>query len=481
TFFNRHSAGTIDKHVQQASAIRQFFTGRVFMTLLDATALFVFIPVLFAYSAILGGVVLGFSALIAANMILVARPYKKRLAELYHAEGDRQAMLVETIHGMETVKSLALEPQQRRAWDDVAANTVQTNFEVGKIGALSGQISAFLQSMMTVSIIFIGVNLVLEGTLTAGALIAFNLLSARVANPLVQLVTLVQDYQQTALSVRMLGNIMNQKSEQAARGVTPVIKGAIELDAVTFQYQDGPVALKNLSVSIKAGQLVGIVGRSGSGKSTLAKVLQGLYLPQTGVVRFDGVDMRQIDLTHLRSHIGIVPQTSFLFKGTIRENISKAKPDASLEEVLLAANLAGAYEFIEKQKFGFDTQLEEGASNLSGGQRQRLAIARAILRQPEFLILDEATSALDPESEMIVQGNLKRIAEGRTVFMVTHRLSQLVKADRILVIDEGELSGDGTHHELLRTNAVYSTLWAQQNEHLAAALDADAPQKSAAE
>lgn len=211
---------------------------------------------------------------------------------------------------------------------------------------------------------------------------------------------------------------------------------------------------------------MGVVGRSGSGKSTLAKLLQGLYIPQQGAIRFDGVDIRQLDLIHLRGHIGVVPQNSFLFQGSIRDNISKGKPDASLEEVLEAANLAGAYEFIETLPKGFETELEEGGSNLSGGQRQRLAIARAILKRPNILVLDEATSALDPESELSVQENLERLSRGRTVFMVTHRLSQLVHSDKILVMDNGGLIGVGTHEELLRSNAVYHGLWSQQNRHI---------------
>ncbi len=476
-FFQHHTAGTLSRHLQQAGSIRQFLTGKLFGTFLDATALLLFLPVLFSYSPLLAFIVLGFSGLIGLNMVLLSGSYKKRLADLYQAEGDKQSMLVESISGVETVKALALEPQRKRRWDGVAAKAVQTQFEVGKLSALTGQISTLLQHLMIVTIVFVGVNLVLDGSLTAGGLIAFNMLSGRVSGPLVALVSLVQDYQQTALSVRMLGSVMNQTSEQEIRGATPVLHGAVSFDKVAFTYPDGPTVLKDVSVTVPQGQIVGLIGRSGSGKSTMTKLIQGLHRPQTGSLRFDGVDIRQIDLAHLRTHIGIVPQSSFMFRGTIRDNIAAARPDASLEEVLMAARLAGAYEFIEKQKHGFETMLEEGASNLSGGQRQRLAIARAILRQPAILIFDEATSALDPESEMIVQGNLSRIAEGRTMFLVTHRLSQLVDVDRILLLDDGRIVGDGDHRSLLAQNALYQTLWTQQHGHLTqAASDQSRPQ-----
>lgn len=464
-YFRATSAGVVTKHMGQTSTVREFLTGRVFLTFLDASAVLIYLPVLFFYSSELSFIVLGFTLVISAVTLVVMGPYKKRLSALYKAEGERQSMLVECISGMETVKALALEPIKARQWSDRLAEAVTMNLGVGKISHLVRGVTKYFGQLMGIAIIFVGVQLVFSGDVSIGALIAFNMLSARVSGPLIALVGLLNEFQQTAISVKMLGQVMNQKPEQAAvGGLTPEFDGEIEFDDVSFQYgKDAPPALDHISFKIKANTKVGIVGRSGSGKSSVLRLLQGFYRPNSGLIRLDGTDMREIDLAHIRINTGVILQESFLFKGTVRENIAATRPDASFSEIVEAAKLAGADEFIQKLAQGYDSMLEEGAANLSGGQKQRLAIARALLRQPKFLIMDEATSALDPESEAIIQANLREISAGRTVVMVSHRLSMLVDCDQILVVDQGGVIAEGRHEELLSSCELYYHLWTTQN------------------
>lgn len=465
TFFEQGSAGVLVKHMQQAGRIREFMTGRLFLTMLDALSLLVFVPVLFLYSAKLATLVLLFSAAIAIVVALMVGPFKRRLNALYEAEGIRQGMLVETVHGMRTVKSLAMEPLQRRVWDDRSAQTVTTRFDVEKISTVAQSVTGFMEKLMGVSIVGFGALAVFDGNMTIGALVAFNMLAGRVSGPLVQIVTMVHEYQEVALSVRMLGEVMNQRVERSGRteGLRPDIAGAIEFQNVSFRYRaDMPLALDNVSFAINAGSVFGVVGRSGSGKTTVTRLLQGLYPIQQGIIRIGGHDVREIDLVHLRKNVGVVLQDNFLFRGTVRENIAAARPDATFEQVVEAARLAGAEEFIEQLPRGYDTMIEENAENLSGGQKQRLSIARSLVNDPRILIFDEATSALDPESEMIVRQSIRKIAEGRTVIIVSHRLSTLADADAILVIDRGKLADIGGHDQLLSRCTTYRHLWNQQ-------------------
>lgn len=468
--FEQASAGVLVKHMQQTGRIREFLTGRLFLTLLDGVSLLVFIPILLLYSVKLTLVVIGFAALVGLVVMLLVGPFQRRLQALYKAEGDRQALLVETVHGMRTVKSLALEPRQRRAWDDYSAQSISVRFRVEKISTAAQSMTGLLEKLMSVAIIGLGALDVFNGAMTIGALVAFNMLAGRVSGPLVQIVTMVHEYQEVALSVRMLGEIMNQRPEQAGRGrgIRPRLRGNIEFDKVTFRYgPDGPPALDNVSFSIPAGSVFGVVGKSGSGKTTITRLIQGLYQNQQGIVRMDGYDSREIDLVHLRTSTGVVLQDNFLFRGTVRENIAAAKPDASIEEIMEAARIAGAEEFIERLPRGFDTMLEENASNLSGGQKQRLAIARALITDPKLLILDEATSALDPDSETIIRQNLSQIAAGRTVVIVSHRLSTLVDADAILVVERGKIADIGRHDQLVTRCMTYRHLWSQQMRQVA--------------
>jgi ATP-binding cassette subfamily B protein len=466
-YFETTSAGVVVRHMQQMEKIRGFLTGRMFFTALDLTALIILLPILFSYSIKLAMIVLLFTLLISGIVAVLVPTFQRRLNDLYTAEGERQALMVETIHGMRTVKALAIEPMQRRAWDQRSANALNMHFRVGQISITGNAVTDFLGKLLPVVIIVIGAQDVFDQTLWVGALIAFLLVSGRVSGPLVAVVGLINEYQETALSIRMLGEVMNRAPEGRSGGLRPDLRGNITFDNVVFRYPGAQNnALDRATFEIKEGSVIGVVGRSGSGKTTITKVIHGLYRIQEGIVRFDGYDAREIDLPHLRRQVGVVLQENFLFHGTVRENIAATMPEAAFEDIVEAARAAGADEFIERMPQGYDTMLEENASNLSGGQKQRLSIARALLAKPRILVLDEAASALDPESEAIFINNLSRIAVGRTVIMVSHRLSTLVNADSILVMQRGQLMDAGRHEELLTRCSTYSQLWNQQTSHL---------------
>lgn len=462
-FYERISSGVLIKHMQQTEKIRQFLSGSLFFSLLELISLAVFLPILFWYSGKLTAVVLLFTFLMAGVIASLIKPFQRRLEELYLAEGRRQGMLVETIHGVRTVKSLALEPVLQRKWNDTAAYAITRYFNVAKISMTARTLSNWLERLMGVCIIWVGALAVFDGEITVGALIAFNMLAGRVTGPLVRIVGLVHEYQQTSLSVRMLGVVMNAREEQVGGGIRQPLRGEISFENIRFQYlPDAPPAIRDFSYLIRPGTTVGLVGRSGSGKTTVTKLMQGLYPLQQGVIKYDGIDVREIDRAHLRSHIGVVLQDNYFFHGTIRENLTLTKKDATMEEVIYAARIAGAEEFIQKLPRGYDSVLEENASNLSGGQRQRLAIARALLPNPRILIFDEATSALDPESETLIRRHLKQIARDRTVFIISHRLSILCRADDIIVLEQGSILEHGTHRQLVAQQGLYASFWQQQ-------------------
>ena len=466
-FFERIPSGVLLKHMQQTEKIRGFLSGNLFFTLLDLCSLLLFIPFLMLYSMPLTGVVIAFSVVMALVIAALVKPFQRRLNELYQAEGKRQSMLVESIHGIRTVKSLALEPVEEKQWDNSTAYAIKAYFKVGKISMAASSICKVLEFLMNIAVIWIGAELVFHFKMSVGELIAFQMLAGRVTGPLVKIVGLIHEYQQVALSVRMLGVVMNTPTEPEGGGVRNPLRGDIAFENVSFQYRPNlPVVVKNMSIHVPVGSTLGIVGRSGSGKTTLTKLLQGLYPVQQGLIKIDGIDLREIDRSHLRSSIGVVLQDNYFFSGSIRDNISQTKRSATLEEIIYVSKLAGADEFIEKMPRGYDTMLEENASNLSGGQRQRLAIARALLNNPPILIFDEATSALDPESEFVIQKNLKSIARGRTVLIISHRLSIVSRADNIIVLDSGELVASGNHDQLMEQPGIYQEFWRQQMERI---------------
>jgi subfamily B ATP-binding cassette protein HlyB/CyaB len=469
TFFETHTTGVLLRHMQQTESVRQFLTGRLFQTLLDTSALPLLLIGLTLYSGLLTLVVLGFALAIAAVIGIMIPTFRRYLERLYAAEGERQSDLVETIHGMRAVKSLALESLRMKSWGVKVSNSIRRRATVGYFSAIAVVLTQSLQSMMQMTILGLGATMVFDNKLSIGALVAFNMLSGRVTGPLVQIVGLINEYQQTALSVKMLGQVMDHPPERDPnqRGIRPLITGHMEFSQVTFRYASSAIpALNRVSFTVEEGQVVGVVGRSGSGKTTATRLIQGIHTAQEGLIRLNGTDIRHIDLPHLRRSIGVVLQDNILFRGTIRENIAAAKPDASLEEVMEAARLAGAEEFIDRLPMSYDTFVEESASNFSGGQRQRLAIARALMLRPRLLLFDEATSALDPESEAIVQQNLEEIARGRTMIIVSHRLSSLVNADAILVLDKGEVADYAPHAVLLERCDIYRHLWEQQTRHV---------------
>jgi subfamily B ATP-binding cassette protein HlyB/CyaB len=370
--------------------------------------------------------------------------------------------LVESVTGIETLKSMAVEPQMQRRWEEQLAAYVAASFRVLSLGNTASQAVQLVSKIVTAGILYFGAKLVIEGSLSVGELVAFNMLAGRVSAPVLRLAQLWQDFHQARLSVLRLGDILNTTAEptySAARTRLPAIRGNIKFEHVTFRYRiDAHEVLQDVSFDVPAGQMVGIVGPSGSGKSTFAKLVQRLYVPESGRVLIDGVDLAMVDPAWLRRQIGVVLQENVLFNRSVRENIALADPAMPMERVIAAATLAGAHDFILELSEGYDTIVGERGSTLSGGQRQRIAIARALITDPRILIFDEATSALDYESERIVQQNMAEIAKERTVLIIAHRLSTVRMADRIVTLDRGRLVEDGTHDALIKTGGRYASL-----------------------
>jgi subfamily B ATP-binding cassette protein HlyB/CyaB len=467
-YFEARRVGETVARVRELETIRQFLTGTTVTVVIDLFFTVVFIAVLFFYSAWLTLVVLAVIPFYVFLSATVTPVFRARLNEKFSRGAENQAFLVETINGIETVKAMAVEPAMERRWEEQLAGYVRAGFRTGTLTNVAGQVAALLNKLVTVGILWIGAHLVMSGQLSIGQLIAFNMLAGRVSGPLLRIVQLWQEFQQAGISLNRLGDLLNTPPEPSYnpnRTTLPSLAGRIVFDQVTFRYRpDGPEILKRLSLEIPAGQTIGVVGRSGSGKSTVAKLVQRLYVPDSGRVLVDGVDLAQIDPAWLRSRIGVVLQENFLFNRSVRDNIALADPGMELARVIEAAKLAGAHDFILEMQKGYDTLVGEHGCTLSGGQRQRIAIARALVTDPKLLIFDEATSALDYESESIIQQNLARICQGRTVIIIAHRLSTVRSADRIYVLDKGQVMEQGTHHELLGLKGYYWQLHQHQGD-----------------
>lgn len=465
-YFELRRVGDTTARVREVERIRSFLTGQALLSLVDGLFVFVYVGVLLFYSIELTVIVLLSLFLIAGATLSFRTALRKRLEERFDTGADVQAFLVEAVTGMETVKAMALEPTMVQRWDRMLARSVTADYRVDRLGGIAGGIGQILQNLTTLVILWFGAQQVLSGELTVGALIAFQMLSNRAMGPVLRVSMLWQQFQQIGIAVRRLGDLMNAPVEPVMnpeKSSLPRLQGSIRFDRVSFRYlPEAPRVLEEVSFEIRQGLTVGIVGRSGSGKSTLAKLMQRLYLPENGRIFVDGHDLSQVDLAWLRRQISVVPQESFLFGGSIRENIAVRVPNAPMPRVIAAAKLAGAHEFVSAMPEGYDTPVGERGTALSGGQRQRLALARALITDPRILILDEATSSLDYESERIIQNNLGRMSEGRTVILVAHRLSMLRHADCILVLDQGRLVELGSHQDLIDRRGVYLHLYQQQ-------------------
>lgn len=470
-YFERTPTGVTAGNMFEIWRIRNFLTGPLFSTGVDLVSLVVLIPIMFLMSWQLSLFVLGLTAIMAAIVVVYLPQVRDQYRRVVQAEQAQNSYLIETLQGMRTVKSLALTPSKRRDWDVLVAAAARERYDLGTITNRPATLSQPLDALTQAGTIALGAYIILAGgsTMDIGMLMAFNILSRRVIAPLVQSIQMINQVEELRGAIAMVGSVVNQEPEEgrSGNGVRTRIMGSLSFEKVRFSYKAATSpALDDVSFTVPQGSILGVMGRSGSGKTTVTRLLQVLHSNYSGLIKIDGIDIRQFDIDHLRRNVGVVLQENFLFRGTIRENICGARIDASFEEVVRAAQLAGAEEFIERLPRGYETMIEEGAANLSGGQRQRLAIARALILEPPILVLDEATSALDAESEAIINANLLQIARGRTLVVISHKLSALIPAHQILVMERGKVHDAGTHNELLQRCDIYRSLWNQQNGHI---------------
>ncbi|MDC7746360.1 type I secretion system permease/ATPase [Rhizobium binxianense] len=471
-YFETRSAGQTVARVRELETIRAFLTGQGLFSALDVVFIFVFIAVLFAYSWSLTLIVIAAIPIYILIGSVVRPPLREFVKEKFNRGAASQQFLVEAVVGIHTVKSAAVEPVMQAQWEEKLAAYVRTAFDTTMLGVGGQNAIQYVSKLSTAALLLFGARAVIEGELSVGSLVAFNMIAGQVTQPILRLSQLWQDFQQVQISVDRLGDILNTPIERQpnARLSLPAPKGKIDFRNVTFRYRPGsPEVLKNISLEVKPGEVIGVVGTSGSGKSTLAKLVQRLYIPEEGQVLLDGMDLSQLDPAWLRSHIGVVLQENLLFNRTIHDNIAFSNPAMQRAQVIAVAKLAGADEFILRLPHGYDTMIEERGANLSGGQRQRIAIARALATTPPILIFDEATSALDYESERVVQTNMHQIAAGRTVIIIAHRLAAVRPCNRIIGMADGRIVEIGSHDDLLkRPGGLYARLWALQNDRGAA-------------
>jgi subfamily B ATP-binding cassette protein HlyB/CyaB len=465
-YFEARRAGDSVARVRELENIRNFLTSSALTLVIDLFFTIVFLAVMFYYAPFLTWIVVGsfpFYIILSAG---VTPSFRRRLDEKFNRGAENQAFLVESVTGIETLKAMAVEPQMQRRWEEQLAGYVRASFRVLSLGNWASQVVQLISKLVTGAVLLFGAKAVINGDLTVGELVAFNMLAGRVAQPVLRLAQLWQDFHQARLSIARLGDILNTTPEPsylAGRAALPPIRGNIAFEHVTFRYRlDGPEVLHDVSLHLPAGQVLGVVGPSGSGKSTVAKLIQRLHVPENGRVLIDGVDLTVVDVAWLRRQIGVVLQENVLFNRSIRDNIALADPGIPVERVIAVAQLAGAHDFILELPQGYDTVVGERGASLSGGQRQRVAIARALIGDPRILIFDEATSALDYESERVIQENMRRIAQSRTVIIVAHRLSTVRGADRIVTLERGRLVEDGSHDDLIRTGGRYANLYRLQ-------------------
>lgn len=464
-YFHTRRVGETVARMRELESIRRFLTESSLTLVLDVLFGFVFLSVMFYYSVALSLIVIASFPLFILLSLTVTPVLRHRVKEQAQMAAENQSFLVETVSAIETVKAMAVEPQMQRRWEDQLAAYVGAGFATTTLGNIAGQVAQLINKGVMVATLYFGADAVMQGELSVGQLVAFNMISQRVLGPVLRLAQVWNDFQEARVSIDRMADILNAPTENAAGAKTslPGIRGDLKLDGVTFRYGPAaPTVLKGISLEVPAGQVVGIVGPSGSGKSTVAKLFQRLFVPEEGRVLVDGVDLATVDTAWLRRQVGVVLQENVLFNRSIRDNIALSNPGMPDERVMQAARMAGAHEFIVGMPGGYDTVVGEHGVGLSGGQRQRIAIARALVTNPRILIFDEATSALDLESENAIQRNMQEICRGRTVLVVAHRLAAVRRADRILTVEAGRIVEDGTHEQLIRAGGRYARLHALQ-------------------
>ncbi|MFT7224172.1 MAG: subfamily B ATP-binding cassette protein HlyB/CyaB [Cellvibrionaceae bacterium] len=466
-YFESRQVGQNVARVRELDTIRNFITGTALTLVIDLFFVFVFLAVMWYYSPILTWIVLATIPFYVILSLFITPILQHRLNDKFKHGAANTAFLTESITGISTVKSLSVEPQMRRKLEDHLSSYVHASFRSQNLSNVANQIAGLINKLMTLGIIWWGAHLVIDGLISVGQLIAFNMLAGRVSGPILKLVQLWQEFQQAGISIQRLGDILNTPREPGFnpnRSRLPTLQGVVSLDHVQFRYRpDGARVLEDINLHVKPGEVIGLVGRSGSGKSTITKLIQRLYVPEAGRVLIDGVDLAMVDTTWLRRQIGVVLQENFLFNRSVRENIALVDSSTSMERVIAAAKMAGAHDFIVELPEGYDTLVGEQGSNFSGGQRQRLAIARALIINPSILIFDEATSALDYESERLIQDNMVSICQGRTVFIIAHRLTTVRQCNRIIVMDRGCIVEQGNHEQLMDLNGHYAKFYSYQS------------------
>ncbi|MDD5297125.1 MAG: type I secretion system permease/ATPase [Rhodocyclaceae bacterium] len=465
SYFQARRVGDSVARIRELENIRAFLTGNAVTLVMDLMFSFVFLGVMLWYSVTLTLVVVASIPLYALLSLVFTPMLRARLNDKFNRGAENQSFLVETLSGMDTVKAMAVEPRWSHKWEQQLAGYVSAGLSVNNVGMVAGGGVTLVSKLVTLAIMWLGATLVVEGKLTVGELVAFNMLAGQVSSPILRLAQLWNDFQQVGISMSRLGDILNAHTEVVGHKTRiPRIAGAIEFDQVSFRYRpDAPDVIRAVNLKIAPGEVIGLVGRSGSGKSTLARLVQRLYVPDRGRVLVDGQDIAVIDTASLRHQIGVVLQENVLFHRSIRDNIALSNPALPIEAIIEVAKLAGAHEFICELPEGYDTLVGEQGVGLSGGQRQRIAIARALIGNPRILIFDEATSALDYESEKIIQDNMRGICAGRTVLIIAHRLSAVREANRIVVLERGQVAEMGSHAELVaRPGGIYAHLYALQ-------------------
>ena len=467
SYFDRRPVGEVSNRINELEKVRGFLTGTALTTILDAVFALLYVAVMLIYSWQLTLLTLAVIPILVVLTLTVSPMVRNQLQSRAVANARTQSHLVEVLSSMMTVKAQNIELRSRWKWQDLYTDYVAEGFDNTLLSTTANTFSAFLNKLSGLVVIWAGAALVLQGSLSLGELIAFRIIAGYVTGPLLRMTSIWQSVQETALSLERLSDVIDHPQEapedNASRLIMPAIKGDISFQNLSFRYKpSSPLLLTGINLEIPRGKFVAIVGTSGSGKSTITKLLARLYTAEQGLVLIDGIDINKVELYSLRRQIGIVPQDTVLFDGSVEDNITLTNPEASSEEIIQAATIAAAHDFIMALPAGYSTQVGERGSNLSGGQRQRIAIARTILQKPRLLIMDEATSALDYQTERVVSDNLMESLRGSTVLFITHRLSSIVNADMIVCMGNGAILEVGSHEELMQARGPYYVLFRQQ-------------------